>query len=202
MEGKTTLKTKKDTPAESARPSRRVDLAGYSTEDFDRGASFLREAVWIVIRSIVFLWNPFPFYGLKRMILRMFGAEVGEGVIIKPGVKITFPWRLKLGHNCWVGEETFILNLARVEIGPNACVSQRAFLCTGSHNYRDPDFSLMIAPIHVGEGAWVGACAFISPGIHIGRNAVLCAGSVASDDLPEDTICRGDPAREVAPRWK
>jgi putative colanic acid biosynthesis acetyltransferase WcaF len=179
----------------------RVDLSDYSAGDFDRGASALREAAWLIVRAMVFLWNPFPCYAFKRWVLSLFGATVGEGAIVKPGARITFPWKLTLGAHCWIGEEAFILNLDEVRIGESACVSQRAFLCTGNHDYRDPQFALITAPIEIGGGAWVGAGAFVGPGVTLGQGAVLCAWSVANRDLEPDTICQGNPARKVKDRW-
>jgi putative colanic acid biosynthesis acetyltransferase WcaF len=171
-----------------------VDLSRFSTCDFDRGASSVKELVWAVVSLILFRLCPLKLSGLKCSVLRRFGAKVGRGVVIKPQVKITFPWKLTLGDHVWLGEECWLLNLAPIIIEDNACISQRAFLCTGNHSYTSPAFDLITKPVQVGQGAWIGANAFVGPGVAVGTHAVLTAGSVATKDLQPYGIYQGNPA--------
>jgi putative colanic acid biosynthesis acetyltransferase WcaF len=177
-----------------------VDLSSFSTGQFDRGASRVREATWLVVSLVLFRLCPFSLSPLKRAVLRAFGARVGLGVIIKPQVKITFPWKLTLGNHVWLGEECWLLNLERIVIGNNVCVSQRAFLCTGSHNYKTPSFDLIVKPITVEDGAWLGAGCWVGPGVTARSQSVLTAGSVATKDLDPSGIYRGNPAVLVRSR--
>ncbi len=173
-----------------------LDLKTYSAH-FDRGASRLLEALWIVCRFALFM-PSFPLPSLLRVgILRLFGAKVGNGVVIRSGVNITFPWRLKIGDYVWLGEQAMILNLAAVEIDSNCCISQRAFLCTGSHDFRSPGFDLITKPIHIGEGSWISAQVFVGPGVNFGPNSMACAGSVVLSDVPARSIVRGNPAAVI-----
>lgn len=171
-----------------------VDLSSYSPGRFDRRAGVIKEALWLIASTILFRLCPFSFSALKRAVLRMFGAQVGRGVVIKPQVKITFPWKLTIGDHVWLGEECWLLNLEQIVIGNNVCISQRAFLCTGSHNYKSPSFDLIVKPITVGEGVWLGASCWVGPGVTIGSHAVLTAGSVTSQNLEPFGIYRGTPA--------
>jgi putative colanic acid biosynthesis acetyltransferase WcaF len=158
--------------------------------------------VWYLVKIVFFLSAlPWP-SALKRPLLRFFGAKIGAGVVIKPRVNIHFPWRLEIGAYSWIGEEVFILNFAPVRIGNHACVSQRAFLCTGNHDFRDERFSFRSAPISIGDGAWVGASVFVGPGVEIGDEAVVAAGSVALKSLPAGMICGGNPAEARSKRWR
>jgi len=184
----------------AGQPTPSVDLSRFEG-GFDRGAGRLKEAAWLAASLIIFRALPLCASGLKARILRLFGARVGTGAVIKPGVKITFPWRLTLGDNVWLGEDCWILNLAPVIVGDNVCISQRAMLCTGNHDYRDPAFALVTRPIRVRDGVWIGAAAFVGPGITLHRNAVLSACSMATTDLQADTVYRGVPAEPVRDRW-
>jgi putative colanic acid biosynthesis acetyltransferase WcaF len=177
-----------------------VDLAKFSTGQFERGAGPFKEALWLMISRVLFQWCPFCFSGLKCSVLRWFGASVGSAVVIKPEVKITFPWKLKLGDHVWLGEECWLLNLAPIELGNHVCISQRAFLCTGNHNYKRPTFDLITKPIRVEQGAWIGAATFVGPGVTFGTHAVLAAGSVASKDLEPYGVYQGNPAVLVRTR--
>jgi putative colanic acid biosynthesis acetyltransferase WcaF len=177
-----------------------VDLSKYTTKRFDRGAGAARESLWLVINLLLFQLCPLNFSGLKCFVLRFFGARIGRGVVIKPQAKITFPWKLTLGHNVWLGEESWLLNLEKIVIADNVCISQRAFLCAGNHNYKSAAFDLIVKPIHIDEGAWIGANTFVGPGVTVGSHAVLTAGSVATNDLEPFGIYRGNPAERVRQR--
>jgi putative colanic acid biosynthesis acetyltransferase WcaF len=133
-------------------------------------------------------------------VLRVFGARVGRNVTIKPGVKITFPWKLTIGNHVWLGEECCLLNLERINIENNVCISQRAFLCTGSHDFKSPMFDLIVKPITVEDGAWLSASSWVGPGVKVGSHAVLTAGSVATKDLEAWGIYQGNPAARVKQR--
>lgn len=171
-----------------------MDLSGYSTAGFDRGAPVWKEALWLVVKAAFFL-NPWPWPSALRVaLLRAFGASVGDGVVIRANVNITFPWRLTFGDHVWIGEEVLIISLAPVVLESNVCISQRAFLCTGSHDFRAPAFDLVTKPITVRSGSWVAAQVFIAPGVEVGAGSMIAAGSVVSQNVPPGMIVRGNPA--------
>ncbi len=162
-------------------------------DGLDRGRSKLVEAAWYLFKCVLFL-PPWPVpSGLKAGILRLFGARIGRGVVIKPRVNIYFPWKLEVGDFTWLGEEAFILNFEPVTIGAHCCISQRAFICTGNHDYRKADMPYRNRPITVEAGGWVGAQAFVGPGVTIGREAVIMAGSIVTRDQPQQMVCGGNP---------
>ena len=171
-----------------------VDLSTFQARGLDRSASAVKESLWLLVSLLVFRLCPFSFSALKRTLLRIFGARVGKNVVIKPNVQITFPWKLTLGDHVWLGEGAWLLNLAPVSIESHVCISQRAFLCTGSHDYKSPSFELIVKPIVVERGAWVGAGAWVGPGVRIHSHAVLTANSVASRDLEAFGVYQGNPS--------
>ena len=182
------------------RPRTRLDWFD-ATRGLNRGRSLLYEGMWYGVKCLFFL-SPLPWPGsLRRTLLRCFGATIGEGVVVKPRVNIHFPWKLEVGDHVWIGEEVNLLNFEPIVIHQHACVSQRSFLCTGNHNYRDPSFSYCNAPIAIRAGAWVGAQAFVGPGSTIGSEAVVCAGSVVTGDIPPAMVCAGNPCKPLKPRW-
>jgi putative colanic acid biosynthesis acetyltransferase WcaF len=182
-------------------PSVRLDLFD-AEKGLERGRSKACEAIWYLTKMLIFL-SPVPWpSGMKCRLLRFFGAQVGTGVVFKPRVNIHFPWKLELGDHCWIGEEVFILNFEPIEIAAHACVSQRAFICGGNHDFRDPAFSFKNAPITIEEGAWVGAQSFVGPGVTVGNHAVVTAGSIVTKDLPAGMICSGNPCVPIKKRWK
>jgi putative colanic acid biosynthesis acetyltransferase WcaF len=129
--------------------------------------------------------------------LRAFGAKIGRNVVIRANVNVSFPWRLVVGDHVWIGEDVGILTLAPVAIESNVCISQRAYLCTGSHDFRREDFKLQLAPITVREGSWIAAASFIAPGVEIGSGAIVSAGVVFESVAPK-TLVRGNPATVVS----
>jgi putative colanic acid biosynthesis acetyltransferase WcaF len=179
----------------AGRPIR--DLSVYTTGDFDRGAPRWKEACWVLCKALFFM-APIPWpSGFRVLLLRLFGARIGAGVVIRSGVNVTFPWKLAVGDHTWIGESAWLLNLAPIAVESHVCISQRAFLCTGSHEHRKPTFDLITRPITLRHGCWVAAQAVVCPGVEIGPGAVLGAGSVAAEDIPERRVARGNPAAVV-----
>jgi len=136
----------------------------------------------------------------KVVLLRLFGADIGIGVTIKPHVNIKYPWHLRIGSFVWIGEGVWIDNLATVDISDNVCISQGAMMLTGNHNYTSPRFDLVTSPIRLSEGVWIGAKAIVCPGIICGSHSVLSVASVANSNLEENGIYQGNPARKVRER--
>ena len=160
---------------------------------------------WIgtYLTKIAFFLTALPWPSrLKASLLRLFGARVGKGVKIKPRVNIHMPWKLDVGDHCWIGEEAFILNFEPVTIGSQVVISQRAFLCTGNHDYGRPEMPYRNEPIDIGDGAWVGASVFVGPGVRVGSECVVGAGSMVTGDLPAGMVCAGNPAVPVRPRFR
>lgn len=145
--------------------------------------------------------NPLnPFSGLKVMLLRLFGARVGKGVVIKPNVNIKYPWLLEIGDHTWIGERAWIDNLAQVKIGKNCCISQGAMLLCGNHNYKKSTFDLIVKPITLEDGAWVGALSVVCPGVTIKSHAILTVQSVAAETLEPFALYKGNPAVRIRER--
>src|SRR4051812_38589571 len=176
-----------------------MKLEGYTVGAFDRGAPRWREALWVAVKCLAFL-PAFPLPSALRVaLLRAFGAQVGRGVIVRSRVNISYPWRLSLGDHVWLGEEVMILSLAQVTIESNVCISQRAFLCTGSHDFRAPGFDLITKPITIREGSWIAAQAFVAPGVRIGPGSMVGAGCVVTRDVAPGEIVSGASSSSSAP---
>jgi putative colanic acid biosynthesis acetyltransferase WcaF len=174
-----------------------VDLAAYRPTNYSPGRGRMVRAAWYLTSLLLFEGGLFPFSSIKAGILRAFGARIGRGLVIKPRVRIKFPWRLTVGDHCWIGESAWIDNLAEVCLGDHVCVSQGVYLCTGSHDFRSRTFALITRPIQVQSGAWVAARATVLCGVSIGSNAVIAAGSVVSRDVAPGWIVGGNPAQQI-----
>jgi putative colanic acid biosynthesis acetyltransferase WcaF len=173
-----------------------------SSIGLERGAGKLKEISWYLVKVIFFLSAlPYP-NGLKCMLLRLFGAKVGTGVIIKPRVNIHFPWKLYIGNDVWIGEEAFLLNFEMLTVGNDVCISQRAFLCGGNHDFRIPEMPYRNGPITLMDGSWIGASVFVSPGVTVGTDSVITAGSVVTGNITANGIFKGNPVVYVKRRWQ
>ncbi|MES2828480.1 MAG: WcaF family extracellular polysaccharide biosynthesis acetyltransferase [Bacteroidota bacterium] len=172
-----------------------------SSIGLDRGASKIKELLWYLVKVIIFLSAlPYP-NGFKKKLLQIFGAKVGVGVIIKPRVNIHMPWKLTISDHVWIGEEVFILNFEPLFIGKQVCVSQRAFLCGGNHDYRNPSMPYRNGPIYLSDGCWVGANCFIGPNVTVGVDTIISAGSIVTRNLDANGIYKGNPAEFIKERW-
>ncbi|MCJ8166345.1 WcaF family extracellular polysaccharide biosynthesis acetyltransferase [Pontibacter sp. E15-1] len=177
-----------------AEQSKKVTLATYNNDWYNPGAGVVKRTLWFFVNALFFI-NPLnPVSALKVLLLRLFGAKIGDGVVIKPAVNIKYPWLLEVGNHVWIGEKVWIDNLTTVQIQDNASVSQGAMLLTGSHDYKKQTFDLLVGKIILEEGAWVGAKAIVCPNVVCGAHSVLAAGSVATSNLDPNTIYQGNPA--------
>lgn len=189
------------TPSDTIHPETlpRPRLQGYTTRTFSRGRPAAVEALWMLVQCL-FVTSRLPGSAHRRLLLQLFGARIGRGVVVKPGARVKFPWRLSVGDHSWIGEDVWIDNLAPVTIGADCCLSQGAYLCTGSHDWSRSSFDLLTKPIVVHDGAWIAARAIVGPGVTVGEGAVLGLGSMATRDLAAWQIHLGVPARPVAGR--
>lgn len=174
-----------------------VDLSKYDNSWYYPGRGVILRTIWYFVNALFFI-NPLnPSSSIKVFFLRMFGAKVGRGVVIKPCVNIKYPWHLTIGDHSWLGEKVWIDSLDKVIIGRSCCLSQGAMLLNGNHDYRSVTFDLITKPIVLEDGVWIGAKSLVAPGVTCRSHSVLAVMSVASSDLKPDTIYRGNPAVEV-----
>lgn len=177
-----------------------VSLADFDNSWYQPGRSLLVRVLWMGVSRAFFLtWFPWP-YGVKRSILRLFGARVGENVVVKNRVNVKYPWNLTIGEHAWIGEGAWIDCLAPVRIGANACLSQGCMIETGNHDWSAPAFDLRVQEVIVGDGAWAAVRSLLLPGSRLAEHAVLGAGAVLSGDTQPYGIYSGNPASKARER--
>jgi putative colanic acid biosynthesis acetyltransferase WcaF len=152
-------------------------------------------ALWNCVWMFLFLPSPRPFHAWRRFLLRCFGARIGRGSRIYPRARIWAPWKLQIGEMVAIADGSEIYNPAAVHIGDYAVISQGAYLCGASHDYRLWSFPLLARAILVGPYAWVAARAIVHMGVRLGKGCVIGAGSVVTHDMPAWTVCVGNPCR-------
>lgn len=167
---------------------------------YSPGAPLLKRLLWYFFGAVLVRSYLIPFSGLKVWILRLFGADIGQGVRIKPGVRVKFPWRLTVGDYVWIGEDAWLDNLAPITIGNHVCISQGVYLCTGNHDWTAPEFSLRTQSIQLESDCWLAAGARVAPGVTVSQGAILALGAVALKSLEPMTIYQGNPAIAIKKR--
>ena len=177
-----------------------TNLAAYNNHAFNTGGSVFKRVLWFYVNALFLKTSLVPVSGFKVFLLRLFGARIGKGVNIKPGVSVKYPWHLTIGNNTWIGENVWIDCLVQVNIGNNVCISQGAVLLTGNHDYKKTTFDLMVKGITLADGVWIGAIAMVTPGVTAYSHAVLTAASVATKNLDAFSIYQGNPAIKIRDR--
>lgn len=182
------------------KPLKSTQFAHFNNDWYQPGGSFIKRLLWYYINCLFFInsWNASS--SIKIFFLKLFGAKIGKGVNIKPSVNIKYPWRLIIGNHVWIGENVWIDNLAEVYIADNVCISQGAMLLCGNHDYKKSSFDLIVKPITLEEGVWIGAKSVVCPGVTCHSHAVLTVGSVAVKDLEPYQIYQGNPAVKIRDR--
>lgn len=176
-----------------------VKLDTYNNDHFNTGAGRIKRVIWHLVNGLFFN-SMFHFYPFKVFLLRLFGAEVGRNVVIKPHVNIKYPWNLVIADNVWIGENVWIDSLDKVQIGNNVCISQGALLLCGNHNYSKSTFDLMTGKIILEDGVWIGARSIVCGNVICKSHSVLSVNGVAAKNLEPYTIYRGNPAEPVKER--
>jgi putative colanic acid biosynthesis acetyltransferase WcaF len=177
-----------------------TDLSKFNNDWYKHGASGFKLILWQFISWLFFLNHLSFLSSVKVALLRVFGARIGKGVVIKQCVRIKYPWLLEVGDHCWIGECVWIENHARVRLGNSVCLSQGAMLLCGNHDYKKPSFDLVIGEIKLEDGVWIGAKAVVCPSVTCFSHSVLSVGSVASSNLEAYSIYRGNPATKIRER--
>lgn len=175
--------------------SNRIRLDQYHQEGYSRGRSGWYVLLWWLVQGSLFRFSLHPMYKWRNFLLRLFGAHIGKGVQIRASAKFTYPWKVSIGDYSWIGDQVEFYSLDRIEIGEHCVISQRSYLCTGTHDISDPKFGLITKPVVVKDGAWVASDVFINPGITIGVMAVVAARSTVTRDVPANEIHAGTPAQ-------
>jgi putative colanic acid biosynthesis acetyltransferase WcaF len=162
-----------------------------------------RRFAWNLVWGLLYRPSPRPFHSWRRLLLRAFGARIAAGAHPYPVARIWAPWNLTMAVNSCLSDHVDCYCVAPITIGPHATVSQYSYLCSASHDYREPTMPLVIAPIVIGAEAWVAAGAFIGPGVAIGEGAVVGARSTVTHDVDAWTVVAGSPAkvRGVRPQF-
>jgi putative colanic acid biosynthesis acetyltransferase WcaF len=150
---------------------------------YDKGRGFAWQAAWFAVQNLIFgaWWCP---GALRPKLLRIFGAKVGDNAFIRHRVRVLWPWKLSVGDNALIGEDVWLLNLETITIGSDVCLSQGAFLCTGSHDRRSADFAYDNGPIEIENGVWIATQALILKGVTVGTGSVIGARAVVRHDVP------------------
>ncbi|MEZ4796952.1 MAG: putative colanic acid biosynthesis acetyltransferase [Flavobacteriaceae bacterium] len=165
-----------------------------------RGKSKLFVQLWWIVQSTLFGLSPQIFYGWRRFLLRLFGAKIGKKVLLRPSARFTYPWKISIGDYSWIGDNVVLYSLGEIEIGNHTVISQRSYLCAGTHNYKKIDFPLVGEKITIGDSCWIATDVYVAPGVKILRNTIVGARSSVFKDLPEGKICIGNPAKPIKDR--
>lgn len=172
-----------------------VDLRTYDLSNFDRGKPAWVVMLWWLVQAIAFPLSLHNFNGFRCYLLRLFGAEIGTRVVIRPSARFIFPWKVKIGDYSWIGDDVVFYSIDRITVGSHSVVSQKSYLCTGSHDINNSSFDLITAPIHIGNGVWIATDCFIAAGVKIGSNSVIGARSSVMKSIPQEQVAWGTPCK-------
>jgi putative colanic acid biosynthesis acetyltransferase WcaF len=155
---------------------------------------------WWIVQALIVKPLPQILYPVRRMLLRAFGAKIGSGVRIRPGVEVTYPWKVSIGANSWIGDDVTLYSLGPISIGANSVISQNAYICAADHDYAYVTFPIRERPVSIGEQVWIASDVWIGPGVRIADGVVVGARSTVTKDLPAGMVCLGSPCKPLKPR--
>ncbi|WP_336798474.1 WcaF family extracellular polysaccharide biosynthesis acetyltransferase [Exiguobacterium acetylicum] len=174
-----------------------MNLEQYNQENYQIGRAKIIVLIWWLIQSTLFRLSIHNMYRYRRMMLILFGAKIGKNVKIRSSARFHYPWKVEIDDNSWVGDDTYFYSLDNIYIGKNSVISQKTYLCTGSHDIRKQSFDLITKPIVIKDNVWIAADCFIHPGTIIENNVIVSARSNVVDSLKSDYIYAGNPAEVI-----
>ena len=177
------------------------DLKQFKLPENFRGKNSVTVQLWWFVQATFFRLSPQFAYAWRRFLLRLFGAKIGKKVIIRPSVKITYPWKIQIGDYSWIGDEVTLYSLGEIEIGKNTVISQKSYICTGSHDMYSKNFDIFAKKIIIKDACWIATDVFVAPGVTIEENVVVGARSSVFNSLPENKVCIGTPAKPIKNRF-
>ena len=127
-----------------------------------RGRGIITVQLWWFVQSTLFAWSLQFMYGWRRFLLRLFGAKIGENVIIRPTARVQYPWKVKIGDHSWIGDEVNLYSLGEIEIGHNVVISQRSYICTGTHDPHSLAFDIYGHKITIEDQCWIATDVFVA----------------------------------------
>lgn len=176
------------------------DLKSFRLPTKLRGRNPVFVQFWWIFQALIIGLSPQVMYGWRRFWFRIFGAKIGTDVLLRPSVRMTYPWKVAIGDYSWLGDGVELYSLDTITIGSNVVVSQNTYICTGTHDYGVASFDMVTAPICIKDQAWVASDVFIHPGVTIGEACVVGARSTVGKDLPAGMLCVGSPCEVVRSR--
>jgi len=175
---------------------RHLDL--FSADSFHKRSQLPKIVVWTLVQNTIFRFFLMPSV-FRVTILKLFGSSVGNNVKIRRGVRVHFPWNLRIGNNCWIGEEVWFINHEKIKIGSDVCISQRSIICSSGHNYRSTSLEYAHKSIEIKDGVWICFDAKVLPGVSIGECSVVSAGEIVRQSLPNFSLLVGGNIRPIEP---
>lgn len=176
------------------------NLNTFSVPKNFRGKSKITVQLWWLIEKTLFAWSPQFLYSWRRFLLRLFGAKIGRGVLFRPTVRVTYPWKISIGDYTWIGEDCILYSLGHIRIGSHVAIAHGVYFNTGLHDYRSKEFDIKAKPVVIEDECWITNDVYIAPGVTIGKGSVIGARSSVFKDMPEGKICFGNPAKPIKNR--
>ena len=176
------------------------DLSLFTVPKKFRGKSKVIVQLWWITQAILFKPSPQIMYGWRRFLLKLFGAKIGKNVLIRSNVTITYPWKVEIGDNSWVGDDCVLYSLGNITIGSNVSIAHKVYFNTGGHNFNKVTFDITSSPVVVKNECWITNDVYVAPGVTIGRGTVVGARSSVFKDLPAAKVCVGSPAVVIKDR--
>jgi putative colanic acid biosynthesis acetyltransferase WcaF len=170
-----------------------IDLRQYDQSWFERGRPNWLILLWWFVQAIAFPLSLHFGHGVRNSLLRLFGAKIGKRVKIRPTVRFTYPWKVEIGDDSWIGDNVVIYSLDWIRIGRQCVISQKSYLCSASHDFSDPAFGLKLGAIAIGNGVWIAA-------VQIGANTVIGVRSTVLNSISAAQVAWGHPCEVRYPR--
>ena len=176
------------------------DLSSFNVPESFRGKSKVAIQIWWIVQGTLFSWSPQFLYSWRVFLLRLFGAQIGHDVKIRSTVKITYPWKVKIGNYSWIGDDCTLYSLGDITIGSHVAIAHKVYINTGGHEYNRKTFDIFFKPVVIEDECWITNDVYIAPGVSIGKGTIVSARSSVLKDLPSGKISVGTPAKPIKER--
>lgn len=139
-------------------------------------------------------------YELRKNMIKKFLGKTGENLHIESSFRVEYGYNVEIGENFYANYDCLLLDICPIVIGKNAMLAPGVHIYSATHPIKADERNSgkeFGKPVKIGDNVWIGGRSVIAPGVTLGNNVVVAAGSVVTKSFPDNVVIGGNPAKVI-----